>query len=116
MLRRCPRLAGAVLARRMSTTAEYAVAPYRQMVNATAEQRTIWAAADVTLHARMRDHVPAALQHNGEEEFDQRTRNAASACAIYFFSHAVLSASRLLCAQTSSASSQSFARGACPTT
>ena len=74
MLRRCPRLAGTVLARRMSTTAEYAVAPYRQMVNATAEQRTIWAAADVTLHARMRDHVPAALQHNGEEEFDQRTR------------------------------------------
>ena len=58
--------------RRLSTaTAAYAVAPYRAMLNATAEQRAAWEAADVILHARMREHVPAALQHNGEEEFDK---------------------------------------------
>jgi hypothetical protein len=49
---------------------EYAVAPYRNLVHATETQRTEWAAADVLLHARMRDHVPAALAHNGEETFD----------------------------------------------
>lgn len=39
------------------------------MVHATTEQRRAWAAADDILHVRMREHVPAALEHNGEEEF-----------------------------------------------
>ena len=28
-----------------------------------------WAAEDERLHARMRTHVPEALEHNGEESF-----------------------------------------------
>jgi len=56
-------------ARRCLSTTAYAVAPYRALVHATDEQRTAWAAADAVLHKRMHEHVPAALQHNGEEEF-----------------------------------------------
>lgn len=55
--------------RRFSTEA-YAVAPYRSMIYASAEQKQAWAEADVKLHSEMRKHVPAALQHNGEETFD----------------------------------------------
>ena len=59
------------LRRRLSTAAtEYAVTPYRHIANATEAQRSAWAAQDVTLHAEMRKHVPAALKHNGEEAFD----------------------------------------------
>ena len=48
----------------------YAVEPYRQIAGATQEQRTSWAAADTKLHEAMRQHVPEALAHNGEESFD----------------------------------------------
>ena len=56
--------------RLLSAVADYAVAPYRQIVGATAAQREQWAAADKLLHERMREHVPDALAHNGEESFD----------------------------------------------
>ena len=56
----------------MSTAAaEYAVAPYRAMVHLTDAQRVKFAEDDVVLHEKMREHVPAALAHNGEEAFDQ---------------------------------------------
>ncbi len=59
------------LARRSaSSTADYACAPYRLIIDATPEQRAAWAEKDSTLHAAMRKHVPAALEHNGEEAFD----------------------------------------------
>jgi hypothetical protein len=55
----------------MSTAAaDYAAAPYRQLAFSSAEQRREWETADTLLHARMREHVPAALEHNGEESFD----------------------------------------------
>jgi len=47
----------------------YAVTPYRELASATAAQREAWAAQDELLHARMKEHVPAALEHNGEESF-----------------------------------------------
>ena len=53
-----------------ATVADYAVAPYRQIAGATTAQRKQWAAADELLHERMREHVPEALAHNGEESFD----------------------------------------------
>ena len=31
--------------------------------------RQAWSAQDELLHARMKEHVPAALEHNGEESF-----------------------------------------------
>eukprot|EP00967_Tisochrysis_lutea_P024014 scaffold27548_cov32-Tisochrysis_lutea.AAC.2 len=40
------------------------------MASASADQRLAWAKADEVLHSRMRQHVPAALAHNGEEAFD----------------------------------------------
>jgi len=57
-------------ARRSFAAAADAVVPWRQMGNATAAQREAWAAEDVLLHAQMREHVPEALAHNGEEAFD----------------------------------------------
>ena len=54
-----------------SATASYAVAPYRDLVGASAAEVEAWAAADVSLHAEMRKRVPAALKHNGEEAFDR---------------------------------------------
>ena len=75
LARRSPRslpLAAARLCqRRLSTEPAYAVEPYRNLLNATQEQRSSWADADATLHAAMREHVPAALAHNGEEDFDR---------------------------------------------
>ena len=47
-----------------------AVSPYRQMVRVPASQREAWAQKDGVLHSKMREHVPAALAHNGEEAFD----------------------------------------------
>ena len=72
MLRRSIARAPARLlgARHLSSAAADAVAPYRAMAQATAAQRGEWAKADEVLHARMREHVPAALKHNGEEAFD----------------------------------------------
>ena len=70
--RRTPATA-ALFSRRLSAAAaNYAAAPYRAMDNATDEQLHEWAAADDLLHARMKEFVPAALEHNGEEEFAQR--------------------------------------------
>ena len=61
----------ALLGRRcLCSAAEYAVAPYRNMARMTAQQRDAFAAADVLLHQKMRELVPAALAHNGEEAFD----------------------------------------------
>ena len=57
-----------------SAAAQYAVAPYRALIHATDEQRATWAIADERLHSKMREHVPEALAHNGEEEFDKRAR------------------------------------------
>jgi hypothetical protein len=59
-----------LLARHLSSAAADAVTPYRAMAGAAAAQREAWAKADELLHARMRQHVPAALNHNGEESFD----------------------------------------------
>jgi len=53
-----------------SAAAAYAVTPYRAMADATDAQRAAWATQDEVLHARMRELVPAALKHNGEEAFD----------------------------------------------
>ena len=55
---------------RQSYEHAYAVTPYRQMAGATEQQRAAWATRDELLHAKMREHVPAALAHNGEETFD----------------------------------------------
>ena len=67
-----PRACRAASRRLLSTAAaEYAVAPYRAMVHLTDAQRVKFAEDDVVLHEKMREHVPAALAHNGEEAFDQ---------------------------------------------
>ena len=58
------------LLRRLSSSAAYASAPYRQLAWASDQQKTAWAAEDTKLHAKMREHVPEALAHNGEEAFD----------------------------------------------
>ena len=58
------------LARRLSSSAAYASAPYRQLAWASDQQKTAWAAEDTKLHAKMREHVPEALAHYGEEAFD----------------------------------------------
>ena len=55
---------------RRAHEAAYAVTPYREMASATAAQKAEWAVRDELLHAKMREHVPAALAHNGEETFD----------------------------------------------
>lgn len=60
------RVARSSLAPRARTLA-YACTPYREMAWATPDQRAAWAEADSVLHARMREHVPEALAHNGEE-------------------------------------------------
>lgn len=63
-------LARHLWSRPLSSAAADAVAPYRAMTGAAMAQREAWAKADELLHARMREHVPAALNHNGEESFD----------------------------------------------
>jgi len=53
-----------------STKSAYASTPYRELLKCSAAQKTEWAQRDVRLHAEMRQRVPAALAHNGEESFD----------------------------------------------
>lgn len=53
--------------KRFYSEAAYAVAPYRELAAASPEQLATWAAADVELHAKIAEYVPAALKHNGEE-------------------------------------------------
>lgn len=72
LLGQCPgRVGVAVSLHRGLSTQSYAVTPYRDIANATPAQREEWQKADVALHARMAEYVPAALKHNGEEAFDQ---------------------------------------------
>lgn len=53
-----------------SSKSAYASTPYRELLKCSADQKTKWAQRDVGLHAEMRQRVPAALAHNGEESFD----------------------------------------------
>ena len=72
--RACPRALAASFDARWysagSAGEEYAVAPYRRIDGASVAQRAAWAVTDTKLHNAMREHVPAALAHNGEEAFD----------------------------------------------